>query len=302
MRVASSHIRVGTFEYAAMLGEDFSKSLLDYTIRRHNIVFSENNPKNKALALLEYVMDKQSSLITQWQRVGFIHGVMNTDNMTISGETIDYGPCAFVDSYNTNIVFSSIDSYGRYAFENQANIAGWNITKLAESLLPLISQNIDKAVDLAQETIEKYPKIYNNKWQKMILNKFGLNDSYSNNKTLIAELFELMDKYSLDYTNTFYNLSSQNFGKLKKLESWLDKWNHIIKDSNPSAMMNANPVLIPRNHQVEKAIRSAQQGSLSDLHSLMKVLKTPYEFQQNHQRYMLEPNEDERVKATFCGT
>ncbi|QIV95989.1 uncharacterized protein YdiU (UPF0061 family) [Allofrancisella inopinata] len=300
IRVASSHIRVGTFQYAAMLGKNYSQSLLDYTIKRHNIPYGEN----KALGLLNYVMDKQTSLITQWERVGFIHGVMNTDNMTISGETIDYGPCAFMDKYDPETVFSSIDRNGRYAFANQAPIGGWNIARLAESLLSLISEDEKEAISLAEEALTKYSEIYKTKWQKMFLSKLGLASYQNEDESLISELLIEMYKNNLDYTNTFYNLSYQHFEALRKqgLANWLDKWVSKAPKVDTFDMRQVNPFVIPRNHQVEKAIKSAESGDLGDFYNLNKALKHPYKFDKKYQSYMLEPTEDQIVKATYCGT
>ncbi|EDZ90491.1 protein adenylyltransferase SelO [Francisella tularensis] len=299
VRVASSHIRVGTFQYAAMLGESYSQELLDYTITRHNIPHNDN----KALSLLDYVIAKQTSLITEWERVGFIHGVMNTDNMTISGETIDYGPCAFMDSYDPDTVFSSIDRDGRYAFANQASIAGWNIARLAESLLKLISADEEEAIRLAQDKLQSYSEIYKNKWQKMFLAKLGLSINKAHNYEMISDLLIEMFKSKLDYTNTFYNLTYKNFGALKDcgLGEWLEKY--ITKNEiNFANMKKINPVIIPRNHQVEKALKSAEDAKFGNLYNLVAALKTPYEFNTLTENYITEPVEEEKVRFTFCGT
>ncbi|WP_265658318.1 protein adenylyltransferase SelO [Francisella philomiragia] len=298
LRVASSHIRVGTFQYAAMLGENYSQELLDYTIVRHNIPYSNN----KALSLLDYVIDKQTTLITQWERVGFIHGVMNTDNTTISGETIDYGPCAFMDTYDPDTVFSSIDRDGRYAFANQASIAGWNIARLAESLLKLISQDEDEAIEFAQDKLQSYSEIYKQKWRQMFLSKIGFSVNSEYDDELISGLLIDMFKHKLDYTNTFYNLSYNNFDHLrnKGLKDWLDKY--VNYDINFESMMKSNPVIIPRNHQVEKALEFAENGNFSILKSLVTALETPYELNALTKKYMAEPLEQEKVRFTFCGT
>lgn len=299
VRVASSHIRVGTFQYAAMLGQEYSQSLLDYTVARHSIPYSDN----KALALLDYVIDKQASLITQWERVGFIHGVMNTDNMTISGETIDYGPCAFMDSYDPDTVFSSIDRDGRYAFANQASIAGWNIARLAESLLPLISSDQEEAIELAQSKLQEYSGIYKAKWKKMFLNKLGLEDNFSSNDEIISNLLIDMFKNKLDYTNTFCNLAYKNTDNLKAagLSNWLESYSESdVVDY--SKMKVSNPVIIPRNHQVEKAIVSVQNGNFGNLYSLLDAIKEPYKMNKTNEKYRTEPTQEEIVKFTFCGT
>jgi uncharacterized protein YdiU (UPF0061 family) len=298
VRVASSHIRVGTFQYAAMQGEKYSQELLDYTIGRHKI----SHDDNKALSLLDYVIDKQTSLITEWERVGFIHGVMNTDNMTISGETIDYGPCAFMDTYDPETVFSSIDRNGRYAFANQASIAGWNIARLAESLLKLISSNEEEAIELAQKKLQGYSEIYKTKWKKMFLNKLGLDNQTGNYDQIISNLLVDMFKNKLDYTNTFYDLAYGNFEslKVKGLDYWLESLRNL--DLDYSIMQKSNPVIIPRNHQVEKAIKSAEAGSLGSTYSLLEATKNPYEYSEIKRKYMTEPTDKEKVQFTFCGT
>ncbi|WP_150468408.1 protein adenylyltransferase SelO [Francisella sp. SYW-9] len=298
VRVASSHIRVGTFQYAAILGETYSQELLDYTINRHKIPYNGN----EALSLLDYVIDKQTSLITEWERVGFIHGVMNTDNMTISGETIDYGPCAFMDIYDPETVFSSIDRNGRYAFANQASIAGWNIARLAESLLKLISSNQEEAIELAQQKLQGYSEIYKTKWKKMFLNKLGLDNQSDSYDETISNLLVEMFKNKLDYTNTFYDLAYGNFENLKAkgLEYWLESLKTL--DLDYSIMQKTNPVIIPRNHQVEKAIKSAEEGNLGNIYSLLEVTKNPYKFSEIKSKYMVEPIGKEKVQFTFCGT
>jgi uncharacterized protein YdiU (UPF0061 family) len=301
VRIASSHIRVGTFQYAATQGKEYVLELLEYTLKRHNISYG----KNKALSLLEYVIQKQSSLMVEWDRVGFIHGVMNTDNMTISGETIDYGPCAFMDEYDPETVFSSIDRNGRYAFANQASIAGWNIARLAESLLQLISDDEDEAIKLAQEVLATYAKSYTTKWQKMFLNKLGLVDYQAGDDELISELLVQMNTNKLDYTNTFYNIAHQNLEILKNqgLAEWLTKRQIRVDNIEKTTltMNKSNPVLIPRNHQVEKALVAAQNGDLSLVSNLIKAMSKPYLFSKETEEYMALPADEERVEATFCG-
>lgn len=304
VRVASSHIRVGTFQYAATLGDKELESLLDFTLRRYQI-----DPKdNKAKALLEYTVEKQAKLITEWERVGFIHGVMNTDNMTISGETIDFGPCAFMDEYHPDTVFSSIDRRGRYAFANQAPIAQWNLARFAESLLPLLAETTEEAIDIAQEIIEKFADLYKNNWLKMMSAKLGLINSQSQDQELITELLGLMAKYKLDYTNTFYDLSSESLdvsGKLD-LEQWLNNWQKRIKETKEESlklMKKTNPVFIPRNHKVEQALRAAEdKNDLLLFNKLLEILQKPYDVNKNYDEYMLPPSLDEKVEQTFCGT
>ncbi len=301
VRVASSHIRVGTLQYAATQGIEYVRQLLDYSLERHNIPYGNN----KALSLLEYLVEKQSSLIVEWERVGFIHGVMNTDNMTISGETIDYGPCAFMDEYDPETVFSSIDKKGRYAFANQASIAGWNIARLAESLLQAINDNEDKAIELAQKVLASFAQKYTVKWQSMFLNKLGLQDYLKSDDELISELLGQMNANNLDYTNIFYGLTYQNLKELKNdgLSNWLSKWKSRVSNlkKSVSIMQQTNPIVIPRNHQVKKALVSAQKGDLSLVNNLVKVMSVRYDFNKELEAYMILPIDDERVKATFCG-
>ena len=208
-RVASSHIRIGTFEFAAATGNiDLSEKLLIYTIERH---YPEiKNHENKALSLLRVLAEKQTDLIVQWMRVGFIHGVMNTDNITLSGETIDYGPCAFMDYYNLETVFSSIDHSGRYAYGNQAKTMQWNLARFAEALLPLISDDINQAVTMAEEIINKFPIDYEKKWLVMMGSKLGINNIRKEDKILIDNLLDWMTTKKTDYTNTFIDLQDPN--------------------------------------------------------------------------------------------
>jgi len=301
VRVASSHIRVGTFQYAATQGKEYSQELLDYTLQRHGISYG----KNKALSLLEYVIERQSSLIVEWERVGFIHGVMNTDNMTISGETIDYGPCAFMEEYDPDTVFSSIDRNGRYAFANQSSIAGWNIARLAESLLPLIADDEDKAIELAQEVLASYSQSYTDKWQKMLMGKLGVESYQACDDELISELLMLMNANKLDYTNTFYNLAYQNLDTLKSqgMSDWFDKWLARVGDIEKATfvMRKNNPMIIPRNHLVDKALKAADKGNVSLVENLVKVTSKSYKFTKDADKYMALPSDDERVRATFCG-
>ena len=293
VRVASSHIRIGTFQYAATQGKEHSQELLDYTLQRHDIPHRDN----KALSLLEYVIEKQSSLIVEWERVGFIHGVMNTDNMTISGETIDYGPCAFMDEYDPDTVFSSIDRNSRYAFANQSSIAGWNIARLAESLLPLIADDEDKAIELAQEVLSDYFKIYTEKWKSMMMRKLAI-EKYNDN--LIQDFLTTMKAFKLDYTNTFRDFSDSEFEILgnKGFDGWIKSW---FKLSSKNVDKRANPYIIPRNHQVDKALKAAENGNLNLVKSLVEATSKPYELSKEVEKFMALPTDDERVKATFCG-
>ena len=309
-RVASSHIRVGTFQYiAAKQNIEDLKILVDYTVDRHfpEIKFSEN----KALDLLNLVMLKQCDLIVDWMRVGFIHGVMNTDNMAVSGETIDYGPCAFMDHYDPKTVFSSIDKFGRYAYSNQPPIAKWNLARLAECLIPLIDTNEDKSIKIASEIIDNFQKIYENKWMNMMRDKLGLFGEDKNDKNLIKSLIDWMEKNKADYTNTFCNLMNIKTGNNeiyndKDFINWSSKWKKRIlasnnsKDKSLGLMKNSNPVVIPRNHKVEEALKAANENNLEVMNKLLSILTKSYENQKNIEDFQSPSNTKEY--QTFCGT
>ncbi len=311
-RIATSHIRVGTFEFAAAQGDkDLVETLLDYTIDRHDPDLKE--AKNKALSFLKSVMERQADLIVHWMRVGFIHGVMNTDNMAISGETIDYGPCAFMDAYDPNTVFSSIDHMGRYAYANQPVIAQWNIARLAEALLPLIDENIDKAVQLAEETVNAFPVLYKNKWLTMMRTKLGLFGTQSADEQLISDLLDWMQKTRADYTNTFRDLSQNGkpSGKIyeaKAFADWYARWQKRLQQntkpikSSLCLMKNSNPAVIPRNHKVEEILETANAGDLKPFRDLLSALKEPYKDREALKPYQSPPASNERVYQTFCGT
>ena len=311
-RIASSHLRIGTFEFSAYQNNlSISQSLLDYAIARHypNLI----NSDKKAIHFLKAVMGRQADLIVQWMRVGFIHGVMNTDNMTISGETIDYGPCAFIDEYKPHTVFSSIDHTGRYAYDRQATIAQWNLTKLAESLLPLIHPNLNKAVVIAEDIINLFPILYQDKWLTMMRNKLGLFGKEKKDIQLIKDLLKWMERNNADFTNTFYELSQFNqphftLNQSESLKQWYKAWQARLKQSIQSEddianlMKKSNPVIIPRNHKIEQVIDFANRGELSQLYQLLDVLKSPYKYTKTHAMYQFPPSPEERVYQTFCGT
>ena len=274
-RVALSHIRVGTFQYiAARDKKDELEILLNYVIQRHypNI----QNSKNKAIDLLKVVMEKQIDLVVNWMRVGFIHGVMNTDNMSISGETIDYGPCAFMDTYDPKTVFSSIDQMGRYAYCNQPIITKWNLSRFAECLIPLIDKNQNKSIELATEIINSFEKKYEEKWLNMMRDKLGLFGIDEKDKFLILDLLTWMHQKKLDYTNTFCHLmnseteKNENF-KDHDFQNWKKRWQERLKTNNNSPekyiklMRSANPMVIPRNHKVEEVLNEASFKTSSTL-------------------------------------
>ena len=310
-RVASSHLRVGTFQYiAARNKKDELEILLDYVINRHfpKILSS----KNKALELLKVVLEKQVDLVINWMRVGFIHGVMNTDNMSISGETIDYGPCAFMDSYDPKTVFSSIDKMGRYAYCNQPVITKWNLARFAESLIPLIDENQDKAVKAATEIINSFENKYEEKWLDMMRDKLGLAGKDEKDKFLFIDLLTWMHDKKMDYTNTFCHLMEDEIQKNKNYEdkdfkNWKLRWNERLKTNNNSSekylklMKSVNPLVIPRNHKVEEALYAANQNDLKPFLKLLKILDSPYKKNKVSIEYQL-PSAAKEKYQTFCGT
>ena len=309
-RVASSHLRVGTFQYiAATQNIENLNTLVDYTINRHYPEIKTSN--SKALDLLNLVMEKQCQLVINWMRVGFIHGVMNTDNMAISGETIDYGPCAFMDHYDPKTVFSSIDKFGRYAFSNQPPITKWNLARFAECLIPLIDKDEDTAIKLATDLIDNFQNIYEDKWLNMIRDKLGLFGEEKNDKKLINDLFNWMEKNKADYTNTFCNLMDINSDEIYKNNdfiNWKNEWkkrselNNSTKEKQIKLMKKNNPTVIPRNHKVEEALAEADKGSLDKMKKLLAILKNPYDNQNNIQEYQTPAPSNNVKYQTFCGT
>ena len=310
-RVATSHIRVGTFQYVAMQNDVKTlKMLLDYTIDRHYPNLKDKN--NPALTLLETVIKKQTELVTNWMRVGFIHGVMNTDNMTIFGETIDYGPCAFMDIYNPKIVFSSIDHHGRYAYGNQPDITNWNLLRFAETLIPLINKREDKAVEIIKDTFKKFNKVYKESWLNMMRKKLGLFGKKKQDENLINQLLSWMSQNNADYTNTFCYLMKEDFVKDKSFQNssfkkWYKEWRNRIKQNKKpdnlslNLMRSTNPLVIPRNHKVEEVLDAANNNDLVPLHNLLQVLKKPYE-RPEKKEYLLTPLPSNKEYKTFCGT
>ena len=309
-RVASSHIRVGTFQYiAAKQNIDDLITLVDYTIQRHYPEIKSS--KNKALDLLNLVMERQCKLVVNWMRVGFIHGVMNTDNMAISGETIDYGPCAFMDHYDPKTVFSSIDKFGRYSFSNQPPITKWNLARLAECLIPLIDKNEDAAIKIATETIDNFQNIYENKWLNMMRDKLGLFGKDKNDLKLINDLLHWMESNQADYTNTFIhlmNINSNNNSIYKDTNfiNWFKQWesrvliNNGSKEKSINLMKKNNPIIIPRNHKVEEALEAANNNDLSLTNKLLSILNKPYDNQNDIDDYQSPSSNSEY--QTFCGT
>lgn len=310
-RVAASHLRVGTFEYAARL-EDKShiRTLADYAIERH---YPESEGADKYQKFFDAVVDRQAALISKWQLVGFIHGVMNTDNMTISGETIDYGPCAFMDVYDPETAFSSIDVNKRYRYSNQPGIAQWNLARLAETLLSLIHEDQEEAMKIAQASLGEFGRRYNKYWQSGMRDKIGLVGEEEADDSLVDELLDLMHQYKADYTKTFRMLSLDALEDMPlyatdAFKEWYDRWQERLESQSISVesaygrMRNVNPAVIPRNHLVEEALDAAvENGDFSKASKLIEVLSSPYD--DGHERMFKEPPEDEkRVHMTFCGT
>lgn len=301
VRTAESHIRVGTFQFAATQSKEHVNELLEYTISRH---FPELLTKeNKPLLFLEEVMNRQIKLVVQWQSIGFIHGVMNTDNMLVSGESIDYGPCAFMNNYDPNTVFSSIDRDGRYKYANQPYMASFNIVKLAESLLPLIDNDIDVAANKLNAIISKFESKFKQEYLKVFSKKLGILKETDYSLELIEEFLIIMKDNQLDFTNTFKDLTTGHLGN--QFDDWVIKWKHIIKGSDHNEvvtlMRQNNPVIIPRNHIVEDAITKGSTGDLSDLNVLMKYLYNPFDYLiEIENKYLQSKHDDSYV--TYCGT
>lgn len=317
-RVASSHIRVGTFQYAALLGQDTVKALADYAIQRHypHLIDGEY----KYLHFLEAVLQRQAQLVAMWQSVGFIHGVMNTDNITISGETIDYGPCAFMNEFDPNTVFSSIDTGGRYRYGNQSVMAQWAMARLAETMLFLFDEKEEKALEKAKKIVDQFPIYFNDYWLQIMKNKLGLIGENDRDEELITQLFTLMGKYKADFTNTFIRLtlllSSKENEMLKGTDTlfeseefkvWKDTWLKCVLNFKVSEkerfdlMRNHNPYVIPRNFHVENVLKSATvMEDLEPLKALVKVLQNPFDYNQNRSFYQNVPQM--KNYQTFCGT
>ncbi|MFK7792548.1 MAG: YdiU family protein [Devosiaceae bacterium] len=316
-RVAASHLRVGTFEYAAFRGDrDMLSALVIYALERH---YPEGlNANNRAHALLQSVIERQAKLIAHWMSIGFIHGVMNTDNCTISGETIDYGPCAFMDGYNPAQVYSSIDHQGRYAFSNQPPIAHWNMAVLAQALLSVLGPDEPEAVELAQETVDTFPDIFQAAFTKRMSLKLGLSRTQDGDGALIKDFLTLLAENEADFTNSFRALSSDGYdaGALAKFAgndalTWHARWKARLAEEDTSAteqahvMRAANPSIIPRNHRVEAMIAAGLEGDFAPFHGLVEALSDPYnEAPQDGEGAMLAhpPKAEEVVHATFCGT
>jgi serine/tyrosine/threonine adenylyltransferase len=320
-RVAASHIRVGTFQYfAARQDVDGVRALADYAIARHYPAAAQAEKPYRAF--LEAVVAAQAELVARWMLVGFIHGVMNTDNMAISGETIDFGPCAFMDSFHPMQVFSSIDHGGRYAFGNQPRIAAWNLARLAETLLPLLGPDQEAAVAEGQEALAGFAPRFDAAWRAGLARKIGLSAMAEGDEALVEDLLRRMTENEADFTLTFRNLADAAVGAegdaaIRALfrdpaafDGWVGGWRDRLarEPSSPpearrAAMRAVNPAFIPRNHQVERAIAAAiESEDLAPFEALLRVLARPFEDQPEAAGYALPPQPEERVLQTFCGT
>lgn len=311
-RIASSHLRVGTFEYAAALRDPaLLRTFADYAIARHDPELSD--APDKYFAFFQAVCDRQAALVARWQLVGFIHGVMNTDNVSIAGETIDYGPCAFMDVYNINTVFSSIDQIGRYAFGRQPVITQWNLARFAESILPLLDEDEPAAVAKATTELEAFPARFERYWQAGMRAKLGLQTVEADDESLIRTLLDWMQTAGVDFTNTFRDLSTVSVCDAEPyrqpaFQSWHERWRQRLgregrsPNETAASMRAVNPAVIPRNHRVEEALTAAEEhDDYSVLHRLLAVLSRPFE-ETAETVHFREPSPDAAGYRTFCGT
>lgn len=318
-RVASSHLRIGTVEFFAARGQvENLKTLVRYALERHYPDSVES--ENPALTLLENVSRRQASLVARWLGLGFIHGVMNTDNMTLSGETIDYGPCAFMDGYHPEKKFSFIDQHGRYAYCNQGPIAQWNLARLAEALLPLMIEaegDKEQAVEQAGEVIKEFASRYESERDQVFALKLGLSDGSEVSRNLVDDLLDLMKEQQVDFTLAFRHLRSALgepeyfkalFGCQQGVTGWSERWrsqldaNEVSESDAQERMGRANPVIIPRNHRVEEVIQAGRRGDFDPFHKLLKAVTSPYEIREDFAEYEEPPQSHEEVQMTFCGT
>ena len=319
-RVASSHIRVGTFQYFAARGDlEGVKRLADYVIDRH---FPDaRNAERPYLALLQGVAERQALLIARWMQVGFIHGVMNTDNTALSGETIDFGPCAFMDSYDPATVFSAIDEFGRYAYANQPTIAQWNLSRFAETLLRIVDPNPERAGELANEAISAFSSRFQEHWLAGMRDKLGISGSEDGDLDLVRSLLRAMHESAADFTLTFRRLCDASadekadanvrglFGDPGAYDTWAARWrarltnDRLEPNARAQAMRNVNPAFIPRNHRVEQVLDAAiEHEDFSPFADLLTVLSRPHEDQESFADYANPPRTSQRVFQTFCGT
>ncbi len=312
-RVASSHLRVGTFQFFSARGDiERLRRLTEYAIERHDPELADVD--NPPLALLDAVIGRQTSLIAAWMNLGFIHGVMNTDNVTISGETIDYGPSAFMDRYDPATVYSSIDESGRYAYGNQPSIGLWNMARLAEALLPLIDDDRERAVELATESLDRYEGMYDAVWLAGMRSKLGLDGEAAGDRALAEEWLDLLELHRVDFTTAFRRLVGAADGRLDgrvgvtslfdaPIAQWLDRWGRRLAPDASTTMRSVNPLYVPRNHLVEEALEAATAGDMAPFEKLLDVVTNPFERQPGAERFA-EPAPDgfSAGYQTFCGT
>jgi uncharacterized protein YdiU (UPF0061 family) len=312
-RVAASHLRVGTFQYASASGDlDLVRRLADHAIDRHHPSAATATSDNPYRALFESVVQAQASLVAQWMLVGFVHGVMNTDNMTISGETIDYGPCAFMDAFDFATVYSSIDEGGRYAYGRQPAIAEWNLARLAEALLPLIDDEVENAARLATDSLAEFRAHYARGWYSGMARKLGMPDGVGDEVVtpLVDELVTLLQANHPDYTSFFRALGTAARGDaepargmildLRGFDEWSEKW--LATGPDAQAMDRVNPVYVPRNHVVEAALTAATDGDLAPVGSLLEAISAPFDERPGLERYAEPAPDDFGTYTTFCGT
>ena len=310
-RIASSHLRVGSFQYARATGDvDLLRRLADHAIARHHPAAAQ--AEHPYLALLRAVLAAQASLVARWMLVGFVHGVMNTDNMTISGETIDYGPCAFLDAFDPTTVFSSIDEGGRYAYGNQPVVAEWNLTRLAEALLPLFADDEQQAVAIAVQALEEFRGVYGAAWLAGMRDKLGLSAAVEDTvgAGLVGDLLTLLQADHVDHTSFFRGLGGAARGAaepvralfldLAGIDAWLERWRAL--DPEATAMDRVNPAYVPRNHLVEQALAAATEGDLAPLEQLLDAVRAPYDERPGLERYAEPAPEHFGAYRTFCGT
>ena len=320
-RVAKSHIRIGTFQFFASKGDkEALRLLVDHVLERHypNTVDASTSLENKALLLIDEVMKAQAKLVAGWQMVGFIHGVMNTDNVLLSGETVDYGPCAFMDTFKAGTVFSSIDHGGRYAYNNQPNIAHWNMACLAQALVPVINEKEEKAIEIAKSKLDDFPTYFLTEYVSGMRRKLGLIDSNTGDETLATDFLDLLEVEQLDFTLSFRLLSEMSgnepessvkslTGFSSAFDKWMTRWKtRCDAENNPTRqerMLSKNPAMIPRNHLIEESIIAAStEGNFDLFNELVENLTTPFDIRGVNKRFLKKPKPEEMVRQTFCGT
>jgi uncharacterized protein YdiU (UPF0061 family) len=300
LRVSPSHIRVGTFEYVAQYGNDEDLfNLINYLKEKHNLKLGTESLTED---FLKHMIKEQAILIAKWMSIGFVHGVMNTDNVSCSNVTIDYGPCAFMDEYNPNVVFSSIDHQGRYKYSNQPYIGSWNMAVLAEVLLPVLSDIKEEAIKKANEILSEFENIYHEEYYLLFLAKIGVSEDNKVNRSLVDQLLNLMQIHKLDFTNTFYQLTARK-ELPKELSGWFSNYQQLIKQPDYQLMKQFNPVIIPRNHLVkEAALKASLENNETLFYELMKLYKNPYDYEAEIDDIYKQPNITGNRFITTCGT